>query len=195
VVLDVERVVVVELRQAALLARKTPVMRHVNRRVAQPRGLVVVVEAVVPGQFGKAFLELEGEAVEEVRPRAPEELDAQLPRRLGLRAEALRIAINDELGALALLQNGQAAPAKAILLTFEPDRLGTVERGVWFFARAQMLDLENDSAGVLAALNEVDVKTLFPKQLALVNELRLKAEAKLGLQPAPIAPEPAATGQ
>jgi hypothetical protein len=97
--------------------------------------------------------------------------------------------------ALALLQNGQAAPAKAILLTFEPDRLGTVERGVWFFARAQMLDLENDSAGVLSPLNEVDVKTLLPKQLALVNELRLKAEAKLGLQPAPIAPEPAATGQ
>jgi len=97
--------------------------------------------------------------------------------------------------ALALLQIGQASPAKAILLTFEPDRLGTVERGVWYFARAQMLDLESDFTGVLAALNEVDVKVLFPKQLALVNELRLKAEAKLGLQPAPIAPEPAATGK
>lgn len=90
--------------------------------------------------------------------------------------------------ALALLQNRQAAAARAILLTFEPDRLGPVERGVWYFARAQMLDLDGDGAGTLAALKEVDVKVLFPKQLELVNELRQRADARLGRIPAALAP-------
>lgn len=86
--------------------------------------------------------------------------------------------------ALALLQNRQAPAARAILLTFEPDRLGALERSVWYFARAQMLDLDGDATGTLAALTEVDIKTLFPKQLALVNELRERAETKLGIAPA-----------
>jgi hypothetical protein len=90
VVLDVEGVVVVELRQPARLAREAPVMGHVNRGVAEPRGLFVVVEAVVAAQLGEPFLELEGEAVEEVRTRAPQELDAQLPGRLRLGVEGLR---------------------------------------------------------------------------------------------------------
>lgn len=97
--------------------------------------------------------------------------------------------------ALALLQNRQASAARAILLTFEPDRLGPIERGIWYFARAQLLDLDGEAAGTLAALNEVDVKILFPKQLVLVNELRQRAETRLGLTPAVPSPETSAPGK
>jgi hypothetical protein len=115
----------------------------------------------------------------------PEETLATTRRIVQARPQSVSARMNY---ALALLQNRQAAAARAILLTFEPDRLGPVERGVWYFARAQMLDLDGDGAGTLAALKEVDVKVLFPKQLELVNELRQRADARLGRIPAALAP-------
>ncbi len=111
----------------------------------------------------------------------PEESLAVTRRLVQVNSQSVSARMNY---ALALLQNRQAAPARAILLTFEPDRLGALERGIWHFARAQLQDLDDDPAGVLAALNHVDIKVLFPKQLGLVNDLRMRAEAKLGLVPA-----------
>lgn len=107
----------------------------------------------------------------------PDETLAVTRRLVQARAQSVSARMNY---ALALLQNGQAPAARAILLTFEPDRLGALERSVWNFARAQMLDLDGDATGTLAALKAVDEKALFPKQLILLGELRIRAETRLG---------------
>lgn len=82
--------------------------------------------------------------------------------------------------ALALLQVRQKAAARAILLTFEPARLSPVERTVWHFAEAQLLEQDGAAARALAAVEQVEPRFLFPQQLAQLNELRDRLLAQLG---------------
>jgi predicted Zn-dependent protease len=127
-----------------------------------------------------------------VERNRPEEALALTRRLVQAKPQSVSARMNY---ALALLQNQQATAARAILLTFEPDRLGALERSVWQFARAQMLALDGDPAGTLAAVSAVEMKSLFPKQISLLNELRARAEVTLGLPPATPEAEPPPAGK
>lgn len=81
--------------------------------------------------------------------------------------------------ALALLLNDQPASARAILLTFDPEKLTGLERTVYHFARAQLLTLDDDLPGALGAIQQVDTSLLFPPQAAWLNELRDRLESRL----------------
>ena len=90
-VLDVERMIVMELRQAVGAAGKNLVMRHERGGVAEPGTFIGIVEAVVPREFVKTLLEFERESVVELLARPPKESKPHLPRRLGFGVKVARL--------------------------------------------------------------------------------------------------------
>ena len=89
-VLDVEREigVVVEPRAAFCEARQGAVVTRAGRpKVGGRQFVIAAVETVVLGQFRTSIVEGRAEGVEELRARAPEEPQAEFPRRLSLSVE------------------------------------------------------------------------------------------------------------
>src|SRR5262249_813452 len=92
-VLHMKRVMIVEKWSAIRPSGEGLVIGHKRGHWSGAECSIVAKEAVVAGQIRQALLKLEGEAVEELRPRSPQEPDAQFPGWFRLCVELLRLKL------------------------------------------------------------------------------------------------------
>ena len=90
-VLDVERVIVVKLRQSVRPSREDLLVRHKGGGLAEPRRFIGIIEAVVPRKARQTLFEFVRKSVVELSPRPPQEADSHFPRWLRFLIEIPRL--------------------------------------------------------------------------------------------------------